>query len=600
MFIDGVRRESFVKTLVGTLPDNTRFVPGLARLLSPLAPPIVKMLLIVALVFVTPPVLGSEHDLKKNNKFGIHLLQPSDGDIQKAAELVNGSGGKWGYVTLVIQENDRDVRRWQDLFDELRKYNLIPIVRIATNPEGANWRRPNPEDVAGWVHFLDSLNWVVKNRYIILFNEINHASEWGGNVDAQGYAEMAKLFAQKLREKNPDFFIMLGGLDASAPSRLPLYEDSGIYLRKVIEKISVDDFNRLFSGLSSHSYPNPAFAGSPYASGKGTVRTYAWELDLLKSIGVKDLPVFITETGWHAGNVTREQIAAYFKTVYEEVWLPDNRVVAVTPFVLNYEGEPFIHFSWAVPGNGDYYPQYTVVENIPKEEGDPPIVERGSMDVEFPREMVVQSSYRLRVFLQNSGQAIWSNNNGYSVVLNGAPDLNVVASYLYPIEPNASGFIDLLIKTGTKAASGITQIRLMRGKDVALETDAWNFQIVPFPQLLFQTSYYPKLRVNADNIEIQVFDPDENLVYKQTNVKIKEGRGMLDSVPNVVVGRRYRIVVLRQYYLPRQNHIVIRRGLNKIGFPIMFPLDFNKDGTFDVRDIGAVFGDLKVMRLLIP
>ena len=47
-----------------------------------------------------------------NNKFGIHLAVPNKEDIKKTAELVNSSGGQWGYVTVVIQENDRNFAKW--------------------------------------------------------------------------------------------------------------------------------------------------------------------------------------------------------------------------------------------------------------------------------------------------------------------------------------------------------------------------------------------------------------------------------------------------------------------------------------------------------
>jgi len=122
-----------------------------------------------------------------NNKFGMSLLQPTQNDIEKTANLVNSQGGDWGYVTLVIQEDDRDRGKWQGLFDELRRHHLIPIVRIATKPEGENWRRPKPEEAGGWAQFLDSLNWVVKERYVVLFNEPNHAWEWGGEVNPEDY-----------------------------------------------------------------------------------------------------------------------------------------------------------------------------------------------------------------------------------------------------------------------------------------------------------------------------------------------------------------------------------------------------------------------------
>ncbi len=42
-----------------------------------------------------------------NNRFGIHILNPSE--VEKAAELVNSSGGDWGYVTIPIRANDRDL-----------------------------------------------------------------------------------------------------------------------------------------------------------------------------------------------------------------------------------------------------------------------------------------------------------------------------------------------------------------------------------------------------------------------------------------------------------------------------------------------------------
>src|SRR5438093_552359 len=130
-----------------------------------------------------------------NNKFGIHLATPSKEDIKAAASLVNSNGGKWGYVTLVIQENDRDRGKWQEVFNELREEHLIPIIRLATKPVGSYWERPVKEDAESWAGFLNSLNWVVRERYIILFNEPNHASEWGGVVSAKDYAEVATAFS---------------------------------------------------------------------------------------------------------------------------------------------------------------------------------------------------------------------------------------------------------------------------------------------------------------------------------------------------------------------------------------------------------------------
>src|SRR3989344_2873439 len=193
---------------------------------------------LTALFFIYPllflnTVYAYNPDLP-NNKFGTHFALPSLEDLIKARELVNSNGGDWGYVTLVIPEGDRDKNKWQEIFDRMRELHLIPIIRLATVPQGAQWRRPVVEDADSWVNFLDSLNWVVKDRYVILFNEPNHGAEWGGSVDANNYAEIALTFAKQLKEKNQDYFIMLAGLDASAPSSNPGFEDEGAFLNQVI------------------------------------------------------------------------------------------------------------------------------------------------------------------------------------------------------------------------------------------------------------------------------------------------------------------------------------------------------------------------------
>src|SRR3989344_3949891 len=228
-----------------------------------------------------------------NNKYGIHLAQQSDEDIGRAADLVNSTGGEWGYITLVIHEDDKKVEKWQPIFDKLRERSIIPIIRLATHPDGENWAEAHSESVDEWVSFLNDLNWVVKDRYIILFNEPNHASEWGGAVDPESFAKVNETYARALKEADDDFFIMMGGLDLSAPQNPPLYMDAEIFLRNIISEIGVEDYNEYFDGWSSHSYPNPGFSGSPYSSGRGTIRSYEWELSLLESLGIKELPVFI-------------------------------------------------------------------------------------------------------------------------------------------------------------------------------------------------------------------------------------------------------------------------------------------------------------------
>src|SRR4030042_3931685 len=136
-----------------------------------------------------------------NNKFGIHILNESD--QEDASRLVNSSGGDWGYMTIVIREDERDTAKWQRIFDKARRLHLIPIIRLATTQNGENWTKPDPNDITSWINFLDSLNWVIKNRYIVIGNEPNHATEWGGEVDPIGYGEYFSNLSKSLKVSNP-------------------------------------------------------------------------------------------------------------------------------------------------------------------------------------------------------------------------------------------------------------------------------------------------------------------------------------------------------------------------------------------------------------
>ena len=228
-------------------------------------------------IFIPKNARAIENPLNyTNNSFGIHIL--SEVDIKDAAELVNSSGGEWGYVTLVIRKDERDTTRWQQVFDELRRKKLIPIVRLATMQTEIGWEKPSFDEIDGWVSFLNSLNWVVENRYVIIANEPNHAIEWGGEIDPEGYADYLVEISKKLKATSDDFFVLPAGFDASAPNSSETSSESS-YLQKMLEH-KTDLFDHI-DGWSSHSYPNPNFSGPVAAEGRGTLKTYEWELEYL-------------------------------------------------------------------------------------------------------------------------------------------------------------------------------------------------------------------------------------------------------------------------------------------------------------------------------
>lgn len=547
---------------------------------------------VVIFLQLTVPVYAVE-----NNIFGIHLAVANLDDLKSAAQLVNGEKGEWGYVTLVIQENDRDLNKWQGVFDQLRVLKLIPIIRIATIPEGDRWRRPSKEDSGQWVDFLNRLNWVVKERYVVIFNEPNHAAEWGGETNPEHYAEVAAEFAKKLKERNNDFRVMLAGFDAAAPSQAPRYEDEAIYLDRVLAKVP-DIFNYI-DALSSHSYPNPGFAGSPYASGRNSIRNYEWELEYLRSKGIsKDLPVFITETGWNRRSSTPEDFVAAFSH-----WSTDSRVQAVTPFVLNYQTEPFLQFSWQKQGSRDFHPQYFAVKNMEKRRGSPEQIERGVVQAQLPRDLLVDSNYHFQFRLRNTGQAIWDASEGYELRIEteSGDILDYFFSDIHEIKPNEDDLMDLYIKLGEKSIPQNAQIVLYKkGKKLPVTYD-WNFLVTPLPRLVTKVSLFPRIRAKAEReFEIQIFDANEQLVYKKSGLKRTKGTVTIDAVHNVFLGGKYRVVILSDLYLPRQAHVVFKKGVNEASFRPMLPLDLNIDGRFDLEDLQALILNPLRLGLLLP
>ncbi len=561
-----------------------------------------KKILLYLLGFITSAALFLQSSFvfaSENNKFGIHLAVPATEQIEKAAQLVNSNGGDWGYITLVIQENDRNHDKWQEIFNKLRELHLIPIIRIATKPIGPIWKKPIKEDAEQWTEFLGSLNWVVKDRYIILFNEPNHGQEWGGSVDPVDYAKVAQEFATKLKSKDSNFFVMLSGFDASAPSGAPEYADEGQYLRTVIDTITPNTFNNLFSGLSSHSYPNPGFTGSPFGSGRGSVRTYEWELFYLQSLGVKDLPVFITETGWDGNVVPRGTVSSNYKSTFEQIWLQDNRVKAVTPFVLDYQGSPFLGFSWKKLGEDDYYSQFYNIQEMTKKKGGPEIIEKGGISFDLPKEFVVNSNYHFKVSLSNGGQAIWDDISGYKLVLKNF-DSEYLISNINTLKPFQNIDLDIFFKSGNTPGKKESEVALYKDKKQILKSSVWSYEIVPLPKLDFRVSLYPKLKHLGTDFEVQIFDQREQLVYKKKGVEVEHAQGSVGEIRNIALGKKYRIVILKPYYLPRQTFKIFKRGKNSVVFDKMYPLDFNKDGKFDFGDIWALILQPSLISLLMP
>jgi len=332
--------------------------------------------LVVLVIFYFPsPAYAIEDPLNyPNNIFGVHILFPSE--INAAAQLVNSNGGDYGYATIPIQSGDRDIKKWQDFMDTAKNLHLIPIVRLATEGDYFNtsvWRKPVFIDILDFANFLDSLNWPTKNRYIIIFNEPNRGNEWGGKPNPEEYADLLSYAVTAFKSKNPDFFVISAGMDnAAATSNVTdanTYSSINEYTFFTQMHQAVPGVFNQIDGMGSHSYPNPAFSQPPYLTSNESITSFRYESDLITSFSSKKLPIFITETGWSRDSVPDTVIGAYFQTAYATVW-NDNRIVAVTPFLLQAVGKPFETFS-LLKNNGADTPSSLSIKQIPKIKGMP-------------------------------------------------------------------------------------------------------------------------------------------------------------------------------------------------------------------------------------
>lgn len=549
-----------------------------------------------------------------NNKFGVHIIAPTHDESSPAAQLVNSSGGDWGYVTLLIENKDRNRDKWQTFFDDLRRQHLIPLVRIATQPEGALWKRPSDGGEQAWADFLDSLNWPTKNRYIIVYNEPNQGAEWEGQVDPASYAQVLDKTITTLKNKNPDFFVLNAGFDASAPPKPPLYLDEWSFL-KLMEKEVPGIFNKL-DGWVSHSYPNPGFAGSPEASGKGSIRTWAWELQKLQELGVtKDLPVFITETGWkHAEGLNldkslpvAETVGKYLQKAFQEAW-NDNRIAAVTPFLLDYQQFPFDHFSFkkingslqslqesAYPERSErassaYYPHYEMVLGLPKTSGRPDQEDKATLAKgEIYRSIVAGENYTIPLTFKNTGQSIWGDSGTVKLsVISGQTELGISPIELplsQKIEPGKEATFNVRLHA---PQSGIFEVNFQLyngGQPFDQEPLKFKTKVKSPVTLLVSTSLPWKTNFSGEYL-LSVVSVVINNTFTNVNLNA-DGQSEPIEARYLLPDYAFNFTLQKPFYKPKTIQAKVTSGVNKLDF-----------GTLDPDFLSALLNPKELWELL--
>lgn len=314
---------------------------------------------LLAVIFLAPTnVVAQGRDFG----LGVHILSP---DELGSVVAYRGNAATF-YVTVPFHLNDRREATWNLFFQKCRDHAITPILRLSTEFDAANgyWLRPTRNEIVEAATFMQKLHWE-GNRMVILFNEPNHATEWGGAVDPYDYADTAMFAASWLHTEPVPYLVLLAGMDAAAPNG-PHTLDSFNFLDQIFWR--EPDLVNWINGWASHSYPNPGFVASPYKTGKNSLRGFEEELKFLSKFSKNDLPVYITETGWRQTRQITPLLGQYYKYAYEKIW-SHPQVKGVTVFLLQGAPGPFAEFS-LLNQSGGITPQLDAFGTINKQLGE--------------------------------------------------------------------------------------------------------------------------------------------------------------------------------------------------------------------------------------
>jgi len=213
---------------------------------------------------------------------------------------------------------------------------------LATRFQDGAWQVPTKKDVVSQIEFLSQLDWPTDKRYLIAYNEPNHAPEWGGQLDPTSYAQVLEFVADWAHTEGKNFIVLPAALDQAAPNGQATME-AYRFLNQMLAN-NPEVFKKI-DVWNAHAYPNPGFLASPTSTSKMSLKSFVYELDWLKEKVGRDLPVVITETGWKETPFNRWRLDDYYTYALKNIW-SDSRVIAVTPFTLKGSPGPFSQFSF--------------------------------------------------------------------------------------------------------------------------------------------------------------------------------------------------------------------------------------------------------------
>ncbi len=319
------------------------------------------------------------------NRYGIGYVDQGDATANALSAKLIGPGG---YVTVIFADitpsRTSADQSWKDSISDLYSRDLIPVVRMAP-PWGNRNVRNMGESPTSYKALAQAYAAVIKDLpkragwplYVEVDNEPNLCYEWACDSGSLSAQEMATEYAHLLsdvadalhaigdsRIKVLNGALAPGGVnscDCSTQNGPPGTLSTAFlgYMKSAVPGVfdKIDDF-------ASHSYPASGEGYGFFCDYSQAMTGLTFYKKELAAIGKPNMKVIMTETGWpiqwpNAPTWTRDQVADFTVSAYQNVWLTEPGILAVTPFILR-GGSQWEDFAW-VKADGSPYPVYTKV-----------------------------------------------------------------------------------------------------------------------------------------------------------------------------------------------------------------------------------------------
>lgn len=339
--------------------------------------------------------------------YGMHTFvqdRCDEGYIRTQLDRVFQVAGPGAYVKQLFYRIDTNTSGpsgcWVYFVNRCYDMGLVPVVRLGTDLDGGNWRKPEP-----YAEMAQAFKRVVAGLprrdghvlYVEIGNEPNLNMEWGGAANGVEYGRFLVEAAAAMRSLNDSRIVLLNG-GLSPTGHMADAVGGGLSVTAFIEQMAtVPGALQAFDVWASHPYPGNRPPEQNLHDGTAAdytylaIDSYVLELDRLAHHGRAGLQVLLTETGYRLGAndlngplglpaINDANRADYIARAFRDHWGRWPEVIGVCPFFLLDPANPSPWADWVWMDNENApRQQFHAVAALPKTPTDAP----GTLTVTF-------------------------------------------------------------------------------------------------------------------------------------------------------------------------------------------------------------------------